>query len=94
MDEQQISSWKQQYGDVFEVTVDGKKGYFKKPDRKTMGFAMTKAQTDPLGYLEVIIENCWLGGDNELKDNNDYFYALCMKVQDITAVKDAEIKKL
>ena len=50
INKEQINSWKQQHGEVFEVAVDGKKGYLKKPDRKTLSYAMTNAQTNPLHH--------------------------------------------
>ncbi len=90
----QIKAWKLKHGDVFEVSIEGKMAWLKKPDRKTLAFAMTKVQSDPLGFAEAIINNCWLGGDDELRLNDDYFLALSAQLDKLIETKIAEIKKL
>ncbi|TCI93677.1 hypothetical protein [Tenacibaculum sp. M341] len=91
--QEQINNWKQQHGDVFEISVDEAKGYLKKPDRKTLSYAMTNAQTNPLGFAEVIMENCWLGGDEEIKVNDGYFLAAAGQIDKLIEIKEAELKK-
>ncbi len=90
---EQINNWKQQHGEVFEVAVDGKKGYLKKPDRKTLSYAMTNAQTNPLGFAEVVLENCWLGGDEDIKTNDGLFFAAAGQIDKLIEIKEAELKK-
>lgn len=94
MTDQQLSEWKKKYGDVFEFTVEGKSCYMRKPDRKVLAFAMTKVQTDPTGFAEAIINNCWLGGDEELRTNDDYFLAISGQLDKLVEAKTAQIKKL
>lgn len=91
---EQVINWKSKHGEVFEVTVDGKYCYLHKPSRKTMSYALTKSQTDPMGFIEVIVENCWITGDLAFKDDDTYFFALSNKVNELMHVKEAELKKL
>ena len=90
----QIAEWKKKHGTVYLVTADDKKAYLKKPDRATIAFAMTKVQSDPLQFSEIILQNCWLAGDEELKSNDDYFLAVSSQLDKLIEVKTAEIKKL
>ena len=60
---EQIQEWKNQYKDIFVISVEDKKVYLRTPDRKTLSYASTLATKDPLKFNEVILDNCWLGGD-------------------------------
>ena len=91
---EQIKEWKAKYGDVFMVEVEGKKGYLRKPDRKTLSFAFSKGQSDPLAMSEVILTNCWLAGDEELRTDDGYFLAINTQIDRLVEIKTAEIKKL
>jgi len=92
---EKIEAWKKKHEDVFVVSFeDGKTGYLKKPDRKIMSFAMTRMQTNPLGYAEVILQQCWLGGDDEIKTNDKYFFGAAAQLEKMIEVKNAELKKL
>lgn len=91
---EQIEQWKKQHGDVFEISVDGKVGFIKKPDRKTLSYAMTEAQTNPLGFAEIILENGWLGGDEAIKTDDSLFLAAAGQIDKIVKIKEAEVKKL
>lgn len=92
--EYQIAEWKKRHGNVFKISVDGKEGYLKKPDRKTMAFALTKVNTDPLGYMETLLKNSWLGGDDEILKDDELFYAACAQMEHILEMKQAELVKL
>lgn len=91
---EQIEAWKVQHGGVFQITVEDKTGYLRKVDRKTLSFASTLATKDPLKFNEVILGNCWLGGDEELKNDDDYFLAVSGVLSEIISSKEADIKKL
>jgi len=90
---EQIELWKKKHGKVFEIKVEDKHCFLKKPDRQTLSFAMTMAQTDPLGFTEAILENCWLGGDEAIKTEDSLFLAASAKIDGILEVKQAELKK-
>lgn len=93
--QKQIDQWKKKHGEVYCISFDdGKKTYIKKPDRKTISFAMTKMQTNPLAYAEVILNRCFIGGDESFQTNDDYFFGASAQLEQIMEVKSAELKKL
>ena len=91
---EQIQEWKKQYKDIFVISVEDKKVYLRTPDRKTLSYASTLATKDPLRFNEVILENCWLGGDEEIKTNDELFLAVSSKLPDLTQIKEATLEKL
>ncbi|NDV45504.1 hypothetical protein D0T49_00355 [Paludibacter sp. 221] len=92
---EQIAGWKKQYKTVHKLTIGDKVAYLKNPDRRTLSLAMTKiAKSDIIGGSEAILENCWLGGDAEIKTDDELFMAAVGKVGDLIQVKDAELEKL
>ncbi len=92
--QEMIAAWKQQYGDVYEIEVEGRKAYLKAPDRKTMGYAATLGAKDPVRFNEVILKNCWLGGDEAIRENDRLFLGAGQVLGKIIEVADAAIKKL
>lgn len=90
---EQIQQWKAKHGEVFEVEVDGKHAFLKKPDRKVLSYAMTQAQTNPLGFAEVILNNCWLAGDEEIKTDDSLFLSVSGKLDGLLQIKEAALKK-
>lgn len=91
---EQIERWKAEHGEVFQVEVDGKQAYLKKPDRKVLSYAMARAQISPLGFAEAILENCWLAGEEAIKTDDSLFLAVSSKLDELLQVKEAELKKL
>ncbi len=93
--QEQIQEWKKKHGDIYCISFDdGKETYIKKPDRKTVSLAMTKMQTNPLAYAEVILNQCFVGGDESFRTNDEYFFGASAQLEQIMEVKSAEIKKL
>lgn len=90
---EQISVWKQKHGDIFKVEVDGSVCYLRKPDRKTMSYVATLGN-NPVRANEALLENCWLGGDESIKTNDEKFFGVSVKLAEIVQIKDAEITKL
>lgn len=91
---EQIAAWKVLHGDVYYIKVEDKIGYLRKVDRKTLSFASTIGTKDPMKFNEIILANCWLGGDDELKTNDDYFLAVSGKLSELIVIKEAELAKL
>jgi hypothetical protein len=92
--EEQINEWKKKHGDVFLVRVDGREAYLKKPDRKTLGAAAVVGKNDPMKYNEILLGNCWLGGDEVIKTDDSLFLGVSAKLADLIEIKEAELKKL
>ncbi|MCK8143209.1 hypothetical protein MW871_15065 [Flavobacterium sp. I-SCBP12n] len=91
---EEIDAWKAKHGEIFAIVVEDKIGYLRKVDRKTLSFASTVGTKDPMKFNEIILTNCWLGGDEELKNNDDYFLAVSGTLSQLIVVKEAELVKL
>ena len=92
--EEQIAIWKEEYGDVYVYTAEGKTCYLKKPDRNILSAAAVIGRNDPLKYNEIILKNCWLGGDEQIKDDDSFFLGISQKIGELIEVKEGELKKL
>ena len=92
--EQKISEWKAKHGDVFQVEVDGRVAYLNRPDRTVLGAAAVTGKSDPMKYNEVILNNCWLEGDEEIRTNDAMFLGVSAQLAEIIEIKEATLKKL
>lgn len=91
---EKIQEWKKQYGDVYVLNIEDKKAYLHTPDRQTLSYASTLATKDPLKFNEVVLNNCWLGGDEEIKTDDTLFLAASSKLPDLIQIKEATLEKL
>lgn len=91
---EQIEAWKQKHGDVYELSYEGVVGYIRKPDRKVMSMASTLGANDHIKYNEIILSNCWLGGDERLKTDDALFFGATKELAKLIEVKEVELKKL
>lgn len=90
----EIAVWKREHGEVYQVTVDGSTCYLKKPDRTTLKMVAAVGGSDPVRANEVLLENCWLGGDESVKTDDEKFFGVSAKLAELVTVKQAELKKL
>ena len=90
----QIEAWKKQYGDIYAVEVGDGICYLKKPSRKALGYASHASKSNPLNFNEVILNDCWLGGDESIKTDDSKFLGISSVIAQIIDIKEAEIKKL
>jgi len=94
----QLKDWKKKYGDdkIFEIVVDDKKAILHKPTRKDLSFAMAGSSQakDSIKFAEILLNQCWIDGDKEIKENDDYFFGAVPKLEVLSETKEAEIKKL
>ena len=91
--EAQINDWKKKHEDIYEISVDNKKGYFRRPDRSTLSLFLS-LQDKPMEANEALARNCFLGGDNALLEQDSLFFAVVSKLSELLKLKDAQIKKL
>lgn len=92
--QEQIEAWKKKYGDVFCVTVGDKVAYLKRPSRQALSAAAVVGKNDPMKYNEILLNNCWLAGDEEIKIDDSLFLGVSAKLGELVEVKEAELKKL
>ncbi|HOI32012.1 MAG: hypothetical protein PHG67_06180 [Bacteroidales bacterium] len=91
---EQIEAWKKKHGKVFAVKVDGHIGYLKKPDRRILSYATLAGSTDPIKFNETMLNNCWLGGSEAIKTDDDLFLGVSGKLAELIQVKEAELVNL
>ena len=82
------------HGPLKAIIVEDKIGLFKKPTRQIIGAASALSTTDPMKYLELLAGNCFVAGDRELLDDDDYFMAIIPKLNELVDTKTAELLKL
>lgn len=91
---EQIAEWKKKYGKVFGIKVGGHIAYLKKPDRKVLGYASAAGKNDPIKFNEVIINNCFIGGSEAVKTEDELFFGASSTIVDLIQVKEAELVNL
>lgn len=91
--EDQLAVWQKKHGDVYLLSVEDKTAYVRKPDRAMLSMAATLGK-DPVKYSEVMLNNCWLDGDKEIKEVDEYFFAAAAQMASIIQIKEATLKKL
>jgi hypothetical protein len=91
---EQIEAWKKKHGKVFQIKTGESVGYIYKPGRREMSYAGQVGATNPLGFSEAILNNCWLGGDETIKTDDEKFLAVSSQLDKIIAIGEAEIKEL
>ena len=92
--QEQIEAWKKKYGDVLCVVVGDKVAYLKRPSRQALSAAAVVGKNDPMKYNEILLNNCWLDGDEEIKTDDSLFLGVSAKLGELVEVKEAELKKL
>jgi hypothetical protein len=74
--------------------VEGHIAYLKKPDRTILSAASAIGQSDPIKFSEILLENCWLGGSEEIKTNDTFFLGVSGKLGELLEVAEAQLVKL
>lgn len=92
----QIEEWKKQHGDVVSYTVEDKVGYFRKPTRQELSYASVASNQmkDSLKYSEVLMSSCFLGGDRDILEKDEYFLGAAPVIEALSEAKVGELKKL
>lgn len=90
----QIDAWKAEHGEVSMLTVGEKKCYLKSPTRQTLGYAGVAGQEDPMAFNDVILNQCWLGGDEEIKTNTGLFFSASKQISKLINIVESDLVKL
>jgi len=91
---EQIEEWKKKNGKLWAIIVGGHICYVKKPDRKALGYASVAGKDNPLKFNEVILANCFVGGSEAIKTEDDLFLGASSKLAELIQVKEAELVNL
>lgn len=66
--------------------------YLKTPNRKVISMATAIGAKDPIKFGEIILKNCWLGGDMRIQTEDEYFLAANGVLGDLIKIKTASLK--
>lgn len=91
---EQIEVWKKKYGKVVAIIIDGHICYLRKPDRRILGYASSVGAKDPIKFNELMLANCWLGGSEAIKTDDDLFLGASGKLAELIEFKEAELVNL
>lgn len=96
---EQIAEWKAKFGTVNKITVKDaacgdKVCYLRNPSRKALGYASQAGKDNPMKFNEVILNECWLAGDEEIRTDDTLFLSVSGKIAELIEVKEAELEKL
>ena len=93
--EKVVADLKKKHGikEVFVIEADGKIGFVKRPSRDQLAYAMTLAQSNPLGMAEEILKSGWLAGDEDLITVDKYFLSISQQIDDLIETTSVAIKK-
>jgi hypothetical protein len=81
---EQIAKWKETYAKVFFYEVDGMICYFRPVNKNDYSVAASKVTSaGPAKFNEVLIANTWLGGADEIKTQDKYFFGLIDKIEEL-----------
>ena len=69
----EIDEWKKRHGDIYAIKVDGHVCYLRKPTRRDLSFASSAGKKDPLKFNETLLRDCWLGGSEAIRRDDDKF---------------------
>lgn len=92
MDQKHINELKAKYGAIYQITVEDKSCIVRKPNRKDLSYI--SAVNNPVQMTETLINQLWVEGDEEIRQDDDLFLAAAAKLGEIIQIKEAEIKKL
>lgn len=70
------------------------KGYLKKPSRTTMNFALATLPRDIIKAGKAVLRDCWLGGDERLRNDENYAATAALQVIELIEIYQARLKKL
>ena len=89
-----IAELKKKHGELFKITVEDKSCILRKPTRKELSYASVAGKDDPLKFNEVLLNACWLAGDEELRSDDTLFLSVTSRMGELVEVKKAELEKL
>ena len=89
-----LDALKSKHGKVYEIKVEEKVGYFRKTTRDELKYFIDKSAKDTIGACEVVMGKCFLAGDRELLDDDEYFISAVQEFQKIFTFHTASIKKI
>lgn len=93
--QEQIKAWKQEYGEIYALPVDDKTAYLRAPKMKDYKRAFTAMKRHgDVAFGEAMLTTLWIGGDEEVKNVDDYFFTARKELMEFFNYEDPEINSL
>lgn len=97
--DEQIAEWKAKFGKVNKLSITSEEGvdyaaFLKPVDRKTLSIASTLGKTDPIKFNEVLLNNCWLDGDAEIKTDDALFLAASGQLEGLLSKAQGKLERV
>lgn len=91
-----LENWKSaNKNGIAEIASGDYSAFIRRPTRDDMRELSAKGGTvDPVTYTEIILDQLWLGGDEEIRTNDDVFFGAMEVVQNVLDVQKATLVKL
>lgn len=94
----QIDKWKKEFNTPtihhLQIPEFGKRCYLRQPKREDISQAAVMGAQDPLAFNLHILTQCWISGDDEIKENDGYFMSVSGLLTQIIGVSQATLEKL
>lgn len=90
----QIEEYKEEYKEIFLIQVEDKKCYLHKPTRQILDAASASSSKRNSLFNETLLKNCWIAGDKDIINDDEYFMGASSQLDQIITFKNAELKKL
>jgi hypothetical protein len=100
--EETVKQWSNKYKGLFYLPVWSeedeaaieKMAVLKPVDRHILSFASTKIEDEGLyTFLEAVLRECWVDGDKEILDNDEYFIPAAQSLNKIVQGKKTALVK-
>lgn len=92
MDTKKINELKKTYGAVYELPIEDKKAYLRTPKMKDFKRAFSALQNGgDLAFDETLLNLLFIGGDEEIKINDNYFFPARKVLKEFFIYDDAEV---
>lgn len=75
-----------------DVKTVSAKCWLKSPSRKVISMATALGAKDPIKFGEIILKNCWLGGDMRIQTDDELFLAVNGVLGELIQIKSATLK--
>jgi hypothetical protein len=98
LENEKIQNLKKKHGEIYEIEVvdhEGKKlyCYLRKPNREEYFAYYSYVASTPMRGFEILLNSCWIEGDDEIMDDDKAFFAALGEVSKITDIYESNIKK-
>lgn len=89
---EQVAQWKSKHREIYVYEADGKKCWIRKPTRNDISIAAIESP-ELLKRREIIVNMCWLAGDDVLRNEDKYFYGIANVIDQAMEVVQGKLKK-